>query len=69
MENKLRTNSPLNPQTTAFQTSLRGGEANAEIRSNQAQPQLYQPIPRGLEGRIADKLAHLRKLDEGAGKE
>jgi len=28
----------------------------------------YQPTPRGLEGKIAEKLAHLRKLDEEAGK-
>ena len=28
----------------------------------------YQPTPRGLEGKIAEKLAHLRKLDEKAGK-
>jgi hypothetical protein len=27
-----------------------------------------QPTPRGLEGKIADKLAHLKKLDEAAGK-
>ena len=27
----------------------------------------YQPTPRGLEGKIAEKLAHLRKLDEEAG--
>ena len=27
----------------------------------------YQPTPRGLEGKIADKLMHLRKLDEEAG--
>jgi putative ATPase len=27
----------------------------------------YQPTPRGLEGRIAEKLAHLKKLDEEAG--
>ena len=26
----------------------------------------YQPTPRGLEGKIADKLAHLRALDEAA---
>ena len=26
----------------------------------------YQPTPRGLEGRIAEKLAHLRELDEAA---
>ena len=29
----------------------------------------YQPTPRGLEGKIADKLAHLRALDEEAGKD
>ena len=28
----------------------------------------YQPTPRGLEAKIAEKLAHLRKLDEEAGK-
>ena len=28
----------------------------------------YQPTPRGLEGKIADKLAHLRTLDENAEK-
>ena len=28
----------------------------------------YQPTPRGLEGKIADKLAHLRALDQKAGK-
>jgi putative ATPase len=27
-----------------------------------------QPTPHGHEGRIAEKLAHLRKLDEEAGK-
>ena len=32
------------------------------------QPGWYQPVPRGLESKIADKLAHLRKLDEEAGK-
>ena len=31
--------------------------------------QFYTPTPRGLEGKIAEKLAHLRKLDEEAGKE
>ncbi|MEO7939271.1 MAG: replication-associated recombination protein A [Burkholderiaceae bacterium] len=31
-------------------------------------PLWYQPVPRGLEQRIADKLAHLRALDEAAGK-
>ncbi len=30
--------------------------------------QFYAPTPRGLEGKIAEKLAHLRKLDEEAGK-
>ncbi|WP_324780913.1 replication-associated recombination protein A [Thiobacillus sedimenti] len=28
----------------------------------------YEPTPRGLEGRIAEKLAHLKRLDEEAGK-
>jgi putative ATPase len=32
-------------------------------------PGWYRPVPRGLEARIADKLAHLRQLDEEAGKE
>jgi putative ATPase len=30
--------------------------------------QWYHPSPRGLEGKIAEKLAHLKKLDEAAGK-
>jgi putative ATPase len=29
----------------------------------------YEPTPRGLEGKIAEKLAHLRELDENAGEE
>jgi putative ATPase len=32
------------------------------------EPGWYQPVPRGLETKIADKLAFLRKLDEDAGK-
>ncbi|MEN3112999.1 replication-associated recombination protein A [Uliginosibacterium paludis] len=32
------------------------------------EPGWYQPVPRGLEQKIADKLAFLRKLDEEAGK-
>lgn len=32
-----------------------------------AEPRWYQPVPRGLESKIADKLAHLRQLDEQAG--
>jgi putative ATPase len=32
------------------------------------EPGWYQPVPRGLEGKIADKMAFLRKLDEDAGK-
>lgn len=32
------------------------------------EPNWYQPVPRGLEAKIADKLAFLRKLDEDAGK-
>ncbi|MFC3531972.1 replication-associated recombination protein A [Vogesella facilis] len=33
-----------------------------------AEPGWYQPVPRGLESKIADKLAFLRQLDEAAGK-
>ncbi len=32
------------------------------------EPRWYQPVPRGLEGKIADKLAWLRELDREAGK-
>lgn len=32
------------------------------------EPGWYQPVPRGLESKIADKLVHLRKLDAEAGK-
>ncbi|MDT7835668.1 replication-associated recombination protein A [Aquabacterium sp. OR-4] len=32
------------------------------------EPHWYQPVPRGLEAKIADKLAFLRQLDEAAGK-
>ena len=32
-----------------------------------AEPRWYQPTPRGLEAKIADKLAQLRKWDEEAG--
>jgi putative ATPase len=31
-----------------------------------AEPGWYQPVPRGLESKIADKLAYLRKLDDEA---
>jgi len=34
-----------------------------------AEPRWYQPVPRGMEARIADKLAYLRSLDAQAGKE
>lgn len=33
-----------------------------------AEPGWYQPVPRGLESRIAEKMAFLRKLDEDAAK-
>ncbi len=33
-----------------------------------AEPRWYAPTPRGLEGKIAEKLAHLRELDRKAGK-
>ncbi len=32
------------------------------------EPQWYQPVPRGLEGKIAEKMAFLKSLDAGAGK-
>jgi len=32
------------------------------------EPHWYQPVPRGLEGKIAEKMAFLRELDAGAGK-
>ncbi|GJI98379.1 replication-associated recombination protein A [Duganella vulcania] len=32
------------------------------------EPGWYQPVPRGLESKISDKMAFLRKLDEDAGK-
>jgi len=32
------------------------------------EPGWYQPVPRGLESKIADKMAFLRQLDEDAGK-
>jgi putative ATPase len=31
-------------------------------------PKLYEPTPRGLEGRIRERLEELRRLDDGAGK-
>ncbi len=31
-------------------------------------PRFYEPTPRGLEGKIGEKLAHLRELDKKAGK-
>ncbi len=33
-----------------------------------APPRFYSPTPRGLEGRIGERLAHLRELDRKAGK-
>ena len=33
-----------------------------------AEPHWYEPTPRGLEGKIGEKLAHLRELDSKAGK-
>jgi putative ATPase len=33
-----------------------------------AEPHWYRPTPRGLEGKIGEKLAHLRALDRAAGK-
>ncbi|MBO9646712.1 MAG: recombination factor protein RarA, partial [Pseudacidovorax sp.] len=33
------------------------------------EPRWYQPVPRGLETKIAEKLAHLRRLDAQAGED
>ena len=33
-----------------------------------SEPSWYQPVPRGIESRIAEKLAHLRQLDQAARK-
>jgi putative ATPase len=32
------------------------------------EPAWYQPVPRGLEGKIGEKMAFLKGLDAGAGK-
>jgi putative ATPase len=31
-----------------------------------SEPHWYQPTPRGLEGKISEKLAYLRSLDQAA---
>jgi putative ATPase len=33
------------------------------------EPRWYQPVPRGVEVKIAEKLAFLRKLDEESGQD
>ncbi|MFT4191462.1 MAG: recombination factor protein RarA, partial [Comamonas sp.] len=38
----------------------------AYLPEGMAEPGWYQPVPRGLEIRIGEKLAHLRRLDEAA---
>jgi len=45
-----------------------GGYAAGEsyLPQGMAEPGWYQPVARGLESKIADKLAHLRKLDQDA---
>ncbi|MQQ99485.1 replication-associated recombination protein A [Glaciimonas soli] len=37
------------------------------IPDDMVEPDWYQPVPRGLESKIAEKMAFLRKLDEDAG--
>jgi putative ATPase len=37
------------------------------LPESMAEPAWYQPVPRGLEAKIAEKMAFLRKLDEEAG--
>ncbi|MBV8659617.1 MAG: replication-associated recombination protein A [Burkholderiales bacterium] len=39
------------------------------LPDDMAEPGWYQPVPRGLEAKIGEKLAQLRKWDEEAGKE
>ncbi|MBV1775795.1 replication-associated recombination protein A [Burkholderiaceae bacterium DAT-1] len=39
------------------------------LPDNMAEPGWYQPVPRGLEAKIAEKLAFLRDLDAKAGKD
>jgi len=39
-----------------------------ELHDKNAVPQFYMPTPRGLEGKITEKLAHLRELDNKAKK-
>ena len=39
-----------------------------ELHDNKTPPQFYMPTPRGLEGKITEKLAHLRELDKKAKK-
>lgn len=45
-----------------------GGYAAGEayLPEGMAEPGWYAPVPRGLEAKIAEKLAHLRQLDEAA---
>jgi putative ATPase len=38
------------------------------LPESMAEPHWYEPTPRGLEGQIGQKLAHLRELDRKAGK-
>jgi len=38
------------------------------LPDDMAEPHWYEPVPRGLESKIAEKMAFLRKLDEEAGK-
>ena len=47
-----------------------GGYAAGEnyLPDGMAPPGWYQPVPRGMESKIAEKLAYLRQLDQEAGK-
>ena len=38
------------------------------LPDDMAEPDWYRPTPRGLEGKIGEKLAHLRELDRKARK-
>ena len=57
---------PLSPLAALAVTAVAG--LGATITGPAVLLMEYEPVPRGLEGKIAEKMAFLRKLDEDAGK-
>ena len=57
-------------RNTAMPTTSRKAYAAGEtyLPDGMPEPHWYQPTPRGLEGKIGEKLAHLRELDRKGGK-